>query len=202
MNFLPAAAVLAGGKKPACARRFKLLRFFRRNRMQRLFLIPLVPLVLLLTGCSQAPPPASDTREADVKAIQADGEQWQKDFAAKDGDKLASHYTDDVVVMNPGQPLIKGKEAARANLKPMLSDPAFKLTFEIGKVEVARSGDIGYATGPYRLTYTDPVSKKVIDDKGNYVEVYKKQADGSWKSAYDITASEVLSAPSPPAKKK
>ena len=170
--------------------------------MQRLFLIPFVSLVLLLTGCSQAPSPASDMREVDVKAIKADGEQWQKDFAAKDADKLVSHYTDDVVVMNPGQPAIKGKEAARAAMKAMLSDPAFKLTFEIGNVEVARSGDIGYATGPYQLTFTDPVTKKVIEDKGNYVEVYKKQADGSWKSAYDVGTSEVLSAPAPPAKKK
>jgi uncharacterized protein (TIGR02246 family) len=170
--------------------------------MQRLFLVPFVPLVLLLTECSPAPTPAPDTREADAKSIQADGEQWQKDFAAKDADKLVSHYTDDIVVMNPGQSAIKGKDAALAALKPMLSDPAFRLTFEIGKVEVARSGDIGYATGPYQLAYTDPVSKKVIEDKGNYVEVYKKQADGSWKSAYDIATSEVLSAPSPPAKKK
>jgi ketosteroid isomerase-like protein len=65
--------------------------------------------------------------------------------------------------MNPGQPPTKGKEAARATLKAMLSDPAFKLTFEIGKVEVARSGDIGYAAGPYQLTYTDPVTSKVIN---------------------------------------
>jgi ketosteroid isomerase-like protein len=101
-----------------------------------------------------------------------------------------------------GQPAIKGKEAARAAMKPMLSDPAFNLTFEIGNVEVARSGDIGYATGPYQLTFTDPVTKKVIEDKGNYVEVYKKQADGSWKSAYDVGTFEVLSAPAPPAKKK
>jgi len=107
--------------------------------MQRLFLIPFVSLVLLLTGCSQAPLPAPDTREADVKAIKADGEQWQKDFAAKDADKLVSHYTDDVVVMNPGQPAIKGKEAARAAMKPMLSDPAFKLTFKIG---TRQGGDI------------------------------------------------------------
>jgi len=42
----------------------------------------------------------------------------------------------------------------------------------------------------------------VIEDKGNYVEVYKKQADGSWKSAYDAGTSEVLSAPAPPDKKK
>jgi ketosteroid isomerase-like protein len=73
-------------------------------------------------------------------------------------------------------------QAPAEAMKPVLADPAFRLTFEIGKVEVARSGDIGYATGPYQMTYTNPVTKKVIEDKGNYVEVYKKQADGSWKS--------------------
>jgi uncharacterized protein (TIGR02246 family) len=150
----------------------------------------------LLTGCAQAPAPP-DTHDADVRTIRADGEQWQKDFAAKDADKLVSHYTDDALVVNPGSPPIKGKEGARTAFKQMVSDPAFSLTFDVTTVEVAKSGDMGYAQGPYKLTMTDPVTKKVIEDHGSYLELYKKQADGSWKSAVDIGTSEVFAAPAP-----
>ena len=56
------------------------------------------------------------------------------------------------------------------------------------KIEVARSGDIGYAIGTF---------EGVVDDapvKGKYVEIWKKQADGSWKVAADM-----FSPDSPPA---
>jgi uncharacterized protein (TIGR02246 family) len=136
-----------------------------------------------------------------MKAIKDDLAQWQKDFAAKDVDKLASHYSDDVLVVNPGSPVLKGREAAKTGYKGIVADPAFSLTFEISGVEVAKSGDLAYAQGPFKMTMTDPATKKPIEDKGTYLEVYKKQADGSWKSAIDIGSSEVFGAIPAPAKK-
>ena len=41
------------------------------------------------------------------------------------------------------------------------------------------------------MTMTDPISKKPVIDKGVLVEVYKKQADGSWRTVSDIASSEV-----------
>jgi len=60
---------------------------------------------MLIGGCSQAPPPAPpDTRAADEKSIR-DGEvAWNADWAAKDVDKIASHYGDDAILMVPGMP--------------------------------------------------------------------------------------------------
>ena len=47
----------------------------------------------------------------------------------------------------------------------------------------------------------NPASKKPQSDKGSYVTVYKKQADGSWKAASDIATNETPAIPPPPAKK-
>jgi hypothetical protein len=33
---------------------------------------------------------------------------------------------------------------------------------------------------------TNPKTKKVLTEKGRYVTVYKKQADGGWKAVVDI----------------
>jgi hypothetical protein len=41
------------------------------------------------------------------------------------------------------------------------------------------------------MTVTNPKTKKSSVDKGNYVTVYQKQADGSWKAVEDIFVSEI-----------
>jgi ketosteroid isomerase-like protein len=63
-------------------------------------------------------------------------------------------------------------------------------------VEVARSGDLGYSQGTYDLTFNDP-SGKPMTDRGKYLEVWKKQADGSWKCAVDTFNSDLPAAPPP-----
>jgi ketosteroid isomerase-like protein len=68
----------------------------------------------------------------------------------------------------------------------MVKDKNFTVTFASDKVEVAKSGDIGYSQGSYTATTTDRKTKKVLTEKGKYVTVYKKQADGKWKAVADI----------------
>ncbi|HVP00879.1 MAG TPA: SgcJ/EcaC family oxidoreductase [Bryobacteraceae bacterium] len=160
----------------------------------------LVATALMLTGCNQAAP---DTHDADVKAIKDNETQWNADWAAKDVDKLVAHYADDAVLMSPGMASASGKDAIRTTLKGMAADPAVSLKFQASKVEVAKSGDVGYTQGAYQMTMTDPASKQVINDHGSYVTTYRKATDGSWKAVADIATSEVPPpAPAAPAKKK
>ena len=153
-------------------------------------------------ACNQQP----DTHDADVAAIKAVEAQWVQDFAAKDVDKVASHYTDDATLMPPGMAPAAGKSAILAMDKEQLADPAFVLKFAATRVEVAKSGDLGFTQGTYTMTLTDPVTKQVIDDHGTYLTTYMKQADGSWKAVSDMQASSVAPpAPAPvaaPPKKK
>jgi ketosteroid isomerase-like protein len=54
---------------------------------------------------------------------------------------------------------------------------------------------MGSTQGSYTLTYTDPKTKKAVMEKGKYVEVYMKQADGSWKNTADISNTDEPVAP-------
>jgi len=150
-------------------------------------------LFALATGCSQAPAPAAAANhDADIKAITADVMRWTSDFNTRDLDKLLSHYTDETVVVVPGAPAARTAETRRALLKSMIEDPNLKLNSqECSRVEVANSGEMGFAQCTYNMTMTDPISKKPVIDKGVLVEVYKKQADGSWRTVSDIASSEV-----------
>ncbi len=149
---------------------------------------------LMVTACNQAP----DTHDADVAAIQANETQWNSDYAAKDLDKIVSHYADDAVLMVPGTPSTSGKSAISASLKGMVADPALTLKFQSSKVEVAKSGDVAYTQGTYTMTMTDPQTHQVVNDHGSYVTTYRKQPDGTWKAVADIATSEVPP-PAPPA---
>lgn len=161
--------------------------------------LKLVPFLLaaFLIGCSQAPAPAPappDTRAADEKTIRDGEAQWTKDFAAKDMDKIVAHYADNASVLMPNVPMMNGKDAIRAGLKDAVADPKFSLDLATAKVEVS-TGDLAYSQGTYTFTGTDPKSKKVMTEKGKYVEVYKKQPDGSWKVVEDINNADAPAAP-------
>jgi len=57
-------------------------------------------------------------------------------------------------------------------------------------VEIANSGDIAYSQGRFKYTSTDPKTKKRVGQEANYVEVYMKQADGTWRVEGDIAMEE------------
>jgi uncharacterized protein (TIGR02246 family) len=147
-------------------------------------------IAVCLSACSDTAA-TSTNHDADVQALKDNEAQWNKDFGAKDADKIVAHYSDDAVLMNGGMPASNGKDAIRTTIKDMVSDPALSLKFQATQVEVAKAGDIGYTHGNYQMTMTDPHTKQVINDKGTYITVYKKQADGSWKAVQDAAISEV-----------
>jgi uncharacterized protein (TIGR02246 family) len=154
-------------------------------------IISAAAILVLQLGCAPAQPPGTaDTRATDEKAIRDGEAQWVKDFAAKDVERVAAHYADDGYSMIPDMTIMKNKDAIRAGLKEEFSDPNCTLDFHPDKVEVAKSGDIAYSQGNYSYSSTDPKTKKRLIEHGGYVEVYKKQADGSWKVAEDIATQE------------
>ena len=149
-----------------------------------------VSVLAVTTACSQP-----DNREADAKSLKDHEAAWIKDVAAKDLNKWANYYTDDATLIVSGAPAMVGKAKITEGLKMLVDDPNFKMEFSPKLVEVAKSGEIGYTEGTYTMTMTDPVSKNKVEDKGNYVTTYRKQADGSWKSYVDASITEV---PPPP----
>jgi uncharacterized protein (TIGR02246 family) len=159
---------------------------------------------LLLVGtvaCNQAPtvaPAPPDTHDADVQAIKDTEVAWAKAAAAKDAEKFSSYYTDDGSLLDQDMPPVNGKEAIGKMVKEIMADPNFALTFQGTRWDVAKSGDLGYAQGSYTMTVTSPKSKKASTDKGKYLTVFKKQADGSWKAVEDMISS---NGPEPPASK-
>lgn len=148
-------------------------------------------LAIVTLGCSTNPAPsmapaaAPDTRASDVQAVKDIEAQWNKDAATKDADKWANYFTDDGSGLYPGAPILNGKAAIKAGLTPFLADPNFSLTFASDRAVASKGGDMVYTQGTYAMTMTNPKTKKKMSDKGKFLTVYMKQADGSWKVVSD-----------------
>jgi uncharacterized protein (TIGR02246 family) len=141
-------------------------------------------------ACSSTATVAPDNREADLQAIKATEAAWSKDTASKDINAFAKYYSDDATVLVPNAPVFHGMEAIKSGLKPMFSDPNFSLSFTGQAADVSKSGDLGYSQGSYTATMSDPKGKPMTD-KGKYLTVWKKQADGSWKAVEDTFNSDL-----------
>lgn len=128
-------------------------------------------------------------RPADVQALKDNEARWNREFVAKELEKLVGHYAENAVLMAPGMASASGRDEIRKMLKEMVDDPALSLKFQASRVEVSSSGDLGFTQGTYQMTMTDPASKQVIHDHGSYVTTYRKQPDGSWKAVADIASS-------------
>jgi ketosteroid isomerase-like protein len=77
------------------------------------------------------------------------------------------------------------KEGRRKLMTDLFATPGFSLNWQVSKVEVARSGDIGYSLGAYQLSMNDANGKPMVD-RGKYATVWRKQPDGSWKAIVDM----------------
>jgi ketosteroid isomerase-like protein len=84
-----------------------------------------------------------------------------------------------------GAPIATGKGAIRKFWASLLARPGFAASFGSTKVEVAAARDLAYEEGTYLLTTNDSNGKPHVQ-KGKYVVVWKKQADGKWKAVVDI----------------
>jgi uncharacterized protein (TIGR02246 family) len=168
--------------------------------MRRLYLMAILAASLVVMGlalaCQQAPPPSlPDTRTADERAIREADAEWSKAAAAKDAVAYVSFCADDALSLPPNAPMLTGKESIRKGLSEEMANPGFALSFQSGKVEASRGGDLAYEVGTYQHTFNDPKGKPVTD-RGKYVTVWKKQPDGKWKAVADIFNSDLL-APEP-----
>ena len=152
-------------------------------------------LLLIASGCGSTP---KDTRAADETTIRALDAQWAKSAAAKDLDATVGYYSDDASLLAPNSPIASDKQSIRESWNALLS-PDTTLTWQATKVEVARSSDLAYVVGTYQLMTNDP-NGSVAADRGKFVEVWKKQADGNWKAVTDIFNSDLpAQKPAPPA---
>ena len=102
-----------------------------------------------------------------------------------DARAVAAVYATDASLLPPNLPVQRGRTAVRAFWRGLLD--AYSVTFEISPDIIEGRGDLAYNMGHYRFTAV-PKSKTApgIADEGKFVDILKKQPDGTWKYTVDI----------------
>jgi ketosteroid isomerase-like protein len=150
-----------------------------------------ISLLVLAAGTHAA---SVSARTAPADALRAADLSWMKVFAAKDLEKSVAYCAEEGSVLSPNAPIATGRDAIRRLFAGFFALPNLEISWQPTRAEVARSGELGYTTGTYQMTFKDPAGK-TISDKGKYVTVWKKQADGSWKVLLDTFNSDLPAAP-------
>jgi ketosteroid isomerase-like protein len=150
---------------------------------------------------SQSSPSPSE-KPSDVERLLRDlDSQWAKAAAAKDVEQTIGYYSDDAIVLPPNATGAATKEAIRNVWKEMLATPGLGITWQPTRVQLAKSGDMGWVSGTYELTMDD-ASGKAMNDRGKYLEVWEKQTDGNWKCRAEMWNSDLAASASADPEKK
>jgi uncharacterized protein (TIGR02246 family) len=170
-------------------------------RARTLLLLSAVP--VLAAACARSEDAATTTSESAAgvaataatdpnaarQAIDAANARFVE--AAKQGDTtvIGTLFAEDAVVMMSNQPAARGIEGARKTFGAMFAPGTVK-DFSLKTEDVAVGGDLAVETGTYEMTMQPPGGREA-KDKGKYVTVWKRQADGSWKIIRDIGNSDL-----------
>src|SRR5437764_11769610 len=109
-----------------------------------LFVLP-----FLVLSCSQR---GFDSAAEGQKLLRRDAEWADLATAGKNIEKIVSYWSDDAVLIFPGQPVLEGKAAIRAYVTASFDAPGFKMHWVSQKPVFSPDGKLAYMPGTNSLT--------------------------------------------------
>jgi len=145
-------------------------------------LLTLLICIALIVGCN----PSQVDLGAEKTAIMKTDSSWAAlAKESTDVDKIASYWSDDAVVIAPGQPVVKGKEALQKMVTDSKNIPGFSISWRSTDVHFSPDGKLAYMSGENLMTMNDSTGKK-ISIPGRAYTIWRKEPDGNWKCVVDI----------------
>ncbi len=144
----------------------------------------LLPLAAILVAGNCSPPRFDPAAEQD-RLLRRDMEWADAASAGKDLEKIVSYWSDDAVVIPPGQPVLEGKAAIRAYVAASLQIPGFKIHWTSEKVVFSSDGKLAYMRGTSEMTVPGPTGALMtLHSRG--VTVWRLDPDRQWRCVIDI----------------
>ncbi len=132
----------------------------------------------------------TDTR-TDEEQIAQNIAAWKELGKTGDTEKILTYFADDVMIFPAGQPVLKGRDAVRRLVEDR-TGPRRTTTWDVpASITVARAGDLAYVVTGNSVTTTDATGRsETVRNKG--IQVWRKEANGSWKELIVIVNPEPL----------
>ena len=136
---------------------------------------------LALASCSPPPPDLDEARASLRQAAEA----YAAAASAKDARTVVSMYDTDALMIPPNAELVDGLAGVQEYRFGFIETPGVSLEFELVRVEVAASGDIGWSFALGDITIDqgdDEPGRDIVRD----FHTWRRQTDGSWKVVVDM----------------
>jgi len=144
--------------------------------------LPFLASLLFLGSCS-APP--FDAAAEQARLLRRDAEWADAASAGKDVEKIVSYWSDDALVIPPGQPVLEGKAAIRGYVASSLKIPGFRIHWASDKVAFSPDGKLAYMRGTNEVTVPGPDGAPMTLH-GRGLTVWRIEPDGQWRCVVDI----------------
>ena len=138
----------------------------------------LLLMAALLAACT--PPNLEQERQALLEADIA----FAEDVAQGGAEAWTSYFASDGRMFG-SEGWVTGQNAIMEYAAGMFADTTAQITWTPEVAEVAYYGDMGYTIGTYEFVQGDPEGD-FVRSNGNYVTIWRKQDDGSWKVVVDF----------------
>jgi ketosteroid isomerase-like protein len=155
--------------------------------VRRAFPLFLLTAAAILAACQRAAPLSA----ADQLALRALDDSFAARAVRKDFRALAAQYAVDAHFMPPNARTVVGRDAI---LTWMIAYPPMT-EFKLMPDEIGGTGDLAYVRGRYAIVVIPPGAKVAVADTGKYLEVSRRQADGTWLMIADIFNSDKAAMP-------
>ena len=125
---------------------------------------------------------------ADLKKVKEDVIQTDLAFSKLSSDSgyqkaFTAYAANNMIRLNPRQYATFGRDQLIEDFKKEGDDTSFSLTWKPLHVEISDAGDLASAFGDWQIK--TKLNGKDTILYGNYITVWKKQADGQWKFILD-----------------
>jgi ketosteroid isomerase-like protein len=128
--------------------------------------------------------PQSLTHAAEAAQIMKADADFAQAVAGKDRERFLSFLTD-VTTFNGGSASeLHGRDAVMKEWNDFFTADGPTLSWTPARGEVVGAGDLGYTTGR-SLFRGKGADGKMVERRGEYLTVWRKQRDGSWKVIFD-----------------
>lgn len=151
-----------------------------------------VAAALFIAGCARAP--AADETAAGPCALPASDVEWIESLIAEheaqvlagDYDAMLTSFSGEVLVMMPNRPVITGREEVRKFQSEFPPIDEYKLD----ALDILGCGDFAVARGTYSMSMAIEGAPDPYTDSGKWIQVLRKQPDGTWAIIMDISNSD------------
>jgi ketosteroid isomerase-like protein len=161
--------------------------------LRRVHLVPSAALVIAAVAivCSPQKSEQANTTAPDVRpAVDSAANRLLAALRTDSPDSLLALLADDVIIMPPNEPVLKGKAAVRTWYEAFVKQ-MHTSSLTITDRELLIGGDYATEVAGFEWTLVPAAGGAPIVDRGSYMQVWHRQPDGHWLFSREVWNSSV-----------